>query len=444
MKSIKIMLPCLLICVAPFSGAQQVAMTVDSPVSHVARMDALADASTMRTASVVQNTPAPMPDWQTKFDRWFDLNQMDFSLRYRAVSDSNGAHEFDQGQQRDIIDGKFKFDSGGKYGIVFHASSGRYFNWAYADFMGGGNKEAYQLEEAKMNPAQIAIFQQANVGPDATASALSGGWAFYMRRLYLDAHPVDGLEVQYGSLDINRGVSSEITTYDYDGWISGERVLLKKPSWLFADEISATWAYIGDLYTPNFFTRGDRLSQSNYHQFLVRKAWKKRIDASADYTWQSGTQTLRQGLLFSVPETRIADTARLETYQRINNIDFPGTTVGIDRENGWAVSFDKRFKTYGRMEWGYADIDPQYIIYTDVGVAALLGLASNGDAYGVGKRFYARPTINIKPYLALTGYYTHAYDVTLPVFAEYWNRQALNVGFVFDIKRALFGAPRTR
>ena len=442
----KKILSLLFACCASCAGAQEVA-AVDAPQPAAVRMDVHMDmpsSESAATAAVVQPVaPSPAPDWKPKFRRWVDLNQMDFSLRYRAVADSNGAHQFNQGQQRSIIDGRFKFDPEAKYSIVFHASSGRYFNWAYADFMGGGNKEAYALEEAKMSPYQYGVFQSIlESGPQfAAQSLLSGGWSFYVRRLYLDLRPVRGIEAQYGSLDINRGAGSEITTYDNDGWISGERVLIKQPSHLFVDEISATWGYIGDLYTPNFFARGSRLGQSNYHQFLLRKAWHKRIDASTDYTWQYGTQTLRQGLAFNVPEIRVADVARLETYQRLNNSFFPGTTFFIRRANGYAVSFDKHFKSKGRLEYGYVDIDPEYTVYTDAAVAAILGLTSNGDAYGLGKRLYVRPTINVKPYLAVTGYYTHTFDTTVPSLAEYWNRQALNAGFVFDIKRALFGPP---
>ena len=206
------------------------------------------------SATVIVKTPL----WKTRFDRLVDLKEFDFSMRYRGVDDSNGAHEFEQGQQRGIIDGKFKFDTEGKYGVVFHASTGRYFNWAYADFAGGGNEKGLNLEIAKASPEQaghLGFF--AELFPaQLKASELSGGWSFYIRRLYLDAEPVKGLEAQYGSLDINRGVASEITTYDNDGYIAGERILIKQPKNIFFDEASVTYAYIGDLYTPNFFARG--------------------------------------------------------------------------------------------------------------------------------------------------------------------------------------------
>jgi hypothetical protein len=36
-----------------------------------------------------------------------------------------------------LVDGALKLDSEGKYEVHFHVSSGRYFNWAYADVIGG-------------------------------------------------------------------------------------------------------------------------------------------------------------------------------------------------------------------------------------------------------------------------------------------------------------------
>jgi hypothetical protein len=428
---------------ANVAGAQtntQIA-SVEAPSAVLAKATETSSAASAGTVGGGTVSKATLPEWETTLHRWVDINEMDFSTRYRTVTDSNGAHEFNQGQQRAILDGRVKFDEAGKYALMFHASTGKYFNWAYADFIGGGNKQAYALEAAKMDPTQQYVFGEAlELSPaSVAASGNSGGWSFYVRRLYLDASPVSWLNVQYGSLDIDRGAASEITTYDNDGYIAGERITIKKPSLLFVDELSATWAYIGDLYTPNFFARGERLSQSNYHQFLMRKAlWNKRVDASADYTWQYGAQTLRQAIAVRTPEAKFTDSVRFEAYQRINFIYFPDTTVAIDRANGWAVSFDKHLTKRGRIEYGYADIDPGYAEYTPEGIAAILGLASNGDAYGIGKRYYLRPTVNVTKSLAITGFYTHTFDTSTTAFAEYWNKQALNVGFVWDMKKEIF------
>ncbi len=374
-----------------------------------------------------------VPVWQTKFDRWVDLKQMDFSLRYRGVFDSNNAHEYNQAQQRSIVDGKFKFDEQGKYGVVFHASTGKYFNWAYADFMGGGDEQGLALEYAKATPLQLAA-----IDAYLPAANPSGGWSFYIRRLYLDAEPVSGLQIQFGSLDINRGAASEITTYDNDGYVTGERILLKKPGRLFFDEISLTNAYFGDLYKPNFFARGDRFTQGNYHQFLLRKEIAKRINASVDYTWQDASNTYREDAEFRIPESQVLDSVRVEFYERSNEIAFRNVDDLAPGGKGFAISGDKRLNSRLSLGGGVAEIDPHQGVLTQLESSATLCMGVNGDAYGLGKRYFARPTVKLTPYLSATGFYTHEYGGFSVHDQIVWNREALNAGLVLDLKKALF------
>lgn len=137
------------------------------------------------------NGLGPSPAWKENFDRWVDLNEMGYSMRYRSVFDLNNAHEFNQGQERGVIDLKFKSDGAGKHGIAMHATSGKYFNWAYADFMGGGNQQAFLLEKAKASRTEQIKFGRAASFDAANnlASQSSGGWSFYVRGLSVDANP---------------------------------------------------------------------------------------------------------------------------------------------------------------------------------------------------------------------------------------------------------------
>jgi len=393
------------------------------------------------SAAVVSSTrdTSSTPTWEHTFDRWVDLREMDFSLRYRSVFDSNNAHEFNQGQQRSIVDGKFKFDQQGRYGVVFHASTGKYFNWAYADFMGGGSAQAFQLDYAKADPIQQAAMTAYLTPTRIAEQGASGGWSFYIRRLYLDLEPVQGVEMQYGSLDIDRGAASEITTYDYDGYIAGERLLIKRPKNFFFDEASVTYAYFGDLYEPNFFVRGERLAHSNYHQFLLRKQIKTRLDTSFDYTWQNASNTLREAAEAKIPEARVVDSVRFEAYERLNEISFSEVTDFVPGAKGFAISGAKKnMRNRFSVEGGYAHIDPHQGVLTQSESSATLCMGVNGDAYGLGNRYFAHPTLKIKPYLDLTGYYTHEIGKFSVVDQIVWNKEALNAGFVFDLKKAFF------
>jgi len=181
------------------------------------------DAPPTVTASVVATAPQPTavttPGWETKVDRFLDLDTFNYGSRYRSTFDTNGAHTFDQGQQHLVADGKFKFDEQGRYGIGFHLSSGRYFNWSYADFIGGGQHQFIQNAEATMTPYQLYIF---NILPATPGFYNSGGGQMYIRQLFLQVEPIRGIEFQYGGFAINHGVNSEATSYDDDGYMSGE------------------------------------------------------------------------------------------------------------------------------------------------------------------------------------------------------------------------------
>ncbi len=432
MRNSRLLYTVVLALAARLCPAQELA--INEPVRTLdARTDIAAPASTSRPGTGVPAPVAGDSPWRPKLDRWLEMKEMDFSLRYRSVFDSNNAHEFNQAQQRNIVDGKFKFDEEGKYGLVFHASTGKYFNWAYADFMGGGDEQALTQEYVKATPLQLAAIQA--YLPTAEPS---GGWSFYVRRLYLDLQPADGVELQYGSLDIDRGAASEITTYDNDGYISGERVLIKRPKNFFFDEASVTYAYFGDLYVPNFFARGERLGQSNYHQFLLRKVIGNRVEASFDYTWQDASNTFREAANFRIPESRVVDSVRLEVYERPNAIAFRNVADFAPGAKGFAVSANKKVSKRLSLEGGVAEIDPHQGVLTQLESSATLCMGVNGDAYGLGKRYFVRPTIRLTPYVDATGFYTHQYGTFSVPDQIVWNKEALNAGLVFDMKKLFF------
>jgi hypothetical protein len=382
------------------------------------------------------------PAWEGKIDRWLDFGSFNYGARYRSTFDTNGARTFDQGQQHLVADGKFKFDEQGRYGIGFHLSSGRYFNWSYADFIGGGQHQFVQDAEAKMTPYQLYIF---NVLPPSSGFYNSGGGQLYLRQLFLAAELVHGIEFQFGGLAINHGVNSEATSYDDDGYMSGERVTVRRPKQAWLSEISYTRGYLGDLYTPNFFARGERLSRSNYWQILGRKDFGKRIAVSADYTYTTPEgaafflKTSREAILADVHQSKVIDQVRFEAYQRINAGEFaPG--FPFPSAKGYAVTLSRNFKNRFAMDAGVADIDVDYITNLGVNVQALiLGLTVNGDQYGVGRRYFVRPAIPLTRYASLVGNYSHVFDTnTAASSVDIWNNQALTAGVVFDLKKAIF------
>lgn len=367
-----------------------------------------------------------------KLSRWVDLDAFNFAARYRSIFDCDGVHNYDQGQQRSLIQGKFKFDKDGKYSIGFRLSSGHYFDWAYADFMGGGTNEAVQAAIPRLaSPDDRAAAIAA--GPNAV-NYPSGGWSILPRQLYFNAKPIDALEFQYGSLGFNRGDGSEITTYDEDGYVAGGRLMIRKPDALYFDEISVTYGSVGYLLTPNFFERVQGLEHFNYHQFLVRKRLTHWLDVSTDYTWDIAN-TMREAAYVKTKPAKVVDSVRVEAYQRLNSINLGDDSYPSG--SGYAVTASKSFAKKVSIDAGYADIDYNYDVYSNNGNNAIWGFSLNGDQYGMGKRPFVRTNIKITPYLSLFGFYTHLIDFNYGNDGYVWNQTALNAGIQIDFKSLL-------
>ena len=275
----------------------------------------------------------------------------------------------------------------------------------------------------------------------------SAGGQVYLRQLFLTAEPVPGIDVQFGGIGINHGVNTEATSYDDDGYMVGERITVKRPKQLWLSEVSFTRGFLGDLYTPNFFARGQHLAVTNYSQFLVRKDLGKRLAVSADYTVSAPEgltkiKTTREAILANVHESKLVDGVRFEAYQRINLAYVAGfeQAGAFGDGKGYALTLTRKLSTRGLVDAGLADIDGMALVYLGANPqAAVLGLALNGDQYGLGNRFFVRPTIALTPALSLVGFFTHTYDYTpTDATVDIWNKQALNVGFVVDAKKVLF------
>ena len=182
--------------------------------------------------STTATTPAGNPGPKPLTDRWLQLDTLSHSERYRNAFGVGGGHVFDNAQQRSLVAGKIKLDAQGRYDIGFRASSGRYFNWAYAGYTGrnfADNVESPAVIATYLTPAEVALTGQA-IFSDPTGFALatsqihSNGWQFYMRELYFSATPVKPVTVEFGSFGFERELSSEITSFDEDGYLAGERI----------------------------------------------------------------------------------------------------------------------------------------------------------------------------------------------------------------------------
>lgn len=275
-------------------------------------------------------TASGAPTKKNDLDRWIEFDTISFSDRYHFIENTNHSKAANNNQYQVLIKGRFKFDAEGKYAVTAGLFTGNNFTTTWNNTGWGTGRHQTNL---------------------------------YVKQLYFQARPVKGLELQIGGFPILFGQSTEATAYDNDNYITGERVSLKYPRKLFFDDISVTNAFLGDLNQPNVFRRFKRLGRSNYRQFLVARHIGKRANFSADYTFQSGTDTLRQAIRIKVPESKLFDSVVYENYQIVG--DRPGY--------GFNAFGEKKLNKTFSLSGGFAHIDRKLL---------------NGDRFAQGNRIH--------------------------------------------------------
>ena len=342
------------LAVAPVSRAQATAAPASDKTGN--SQDASGNA---RPSGGDAASPATSQTRTGKLSRWFELQLAQLYLRYRFVENSAGLTTANQSQHKETFKARFKFDRRGRYSINAGLFSGRSF---------------------------IATWNNTGLGTGQAQSNLA------LKQLFFSAVPTQGLEMQYGGLYLARGESTEITSYDEDGYSMGQRVVLKRPEKFFFDEISVTYAYLGDASTPNINKRYHRIKQSNYHQFLVDKRISNRAAVSVDYTFEDGREVLREAIKLSIPRSRVLDTIRFENYQRLD----------VNPAHGFALHGEKEIFERLMLGGGYAKIDPKYGNL-------------NADRFLTGKRLFFLANLQITPEFSLSTYLTRAVAISAPI-----------------------------
>lgn len=268
---------------------------------------------------------------QEKIARWFSLDTAHLSTRYHFIENADGTTATNNNQYQVSVRGAFKLDRSAKYSLHAGLFTGN-------TFPGGWNATGWGTGQ--------------------------GQGRFFLKQLYLSAKPLTGLEVQYGGFGFVRGQSTEATTYDNDGYLTGERIILTRPNNFYFDEISITYGYLGDFTTPNVIHRFDRLAQSNYHQFVLSKKLNERIRFSSEYAYDAGVDVFRQAINVGLHELHVIDRVLFEDYERISP------------DNGYGLGLYGEKKVYSHLtlSGGYTQIDRP-------------GL--NSDRFLQGKRLYA-------------------------------------------------------
>ena len=295
------------------------------------------------------------------FARWAEVQSATLNLRYRFIDTTAGTITTNQIQHRESLRARLKLDPKANYTINVGLFTG-------TRFTSGWDNTGWGLSGAQKNPAFKAI--------------------------YASAIPFTGVEAQYGGLYILKGESTELTTYDEDGYVIGQRLILKRPTQLFLDEFSTTVGYLAaDPREIPISKRTKYLNDApNYWHLLTGKKFGKRAGVSVDFTSADGARTWRQGINLKTPELRMIDAVVLETYQRTNR------TAG----QGFALALDKALHRKVSINWGYASIDARYGNL-------------NADRFQTGNRAFAMVIYSISPEFLASAFITRALGNKIPL-----------------------------
>jgi len=294
--------------------------------------------------------------------RWVDVQNATLNTRYRFIDNSAGTITTNQIQHRETLRGRLKFDAPGKYALNIGVFSG-------SRFTSGWNNTGIGMGDWQATPLSV-------------------------RAVYFAVQPVPGIEAQYGSLYIVKGESTEITTYDEDGYVIGERLSVRRPRDFFFDEMSATVGYLtGDAREIPVSKRVKYLNdRPNYGHFLVDKKFASRAGTSLDFASVDGSRTWRAAANVNTRETKAVDSILFENYKRTNN----------HPAYGFAVTANKAVTRKVALQGGYASIDPFYG-----------GL--NADRFHIGKRVFFMTTYTFSPRFSGSAFITRAVGNNVPI-----------------------------
>jgi hypothetical protein len=309
--------------------------------------------------------------------RWFDVQTGTMATRFRFTEASSGVVTQQQLQHGEQLKARLKVDASGVYAVGFALGTGN-------EFVRGWNNTAIGTPNGYMSN-------------------------LFLKQLFVSAAPAKGLEIQAGGLAIVKGESTEITTYDNDGYLVGERVSVKRPRTLHVDELTVTLAYLGDSTTASLWPRLHRLAETNYYQVFAAKRFSGRLASSADITTVAGATTLRSGFRLDTPELRVPTSIRFEQYGRVN-----------DAVYGFSICGERTVAQRFTLSAGWADIDQKYG-----------GL--NSDRFGSGRRWFTTDTIALGRELSVQIFYQHAVDTAFAVP----NRHSMQMLLTYNVLKGL-------
>lgn len=211
-------------------------------------------------------------------------------------------------------------------------------------------------------------------------------WVFNMKSFYFGQKLGNHFEAQVGGLDYERGVATEATSADNDGFLVGYRGIVNTSGKGWApNKIIVTVGHLGDFGVMNAFTRMyHRMDEANFGQVVVQKALTKQHEASLEYNTIEGVDYVRGAYRWKKIPARLFDELQLEALSRATeNATF-----------GWSTALSKSFATPNAWKFTllYSDVPRQ--MFNNFGQQIL----ENGDTVALGKRMGG--TMSVTPVAA--------------------------------------------
>lgn len=273
---------------------------------------------------------------------WLDVQSASFGLRYRLLENHLGSRAQNWSDHHQGLKLRLKLDPAARYSLSAVAGNGD-------TFTAGWNLRGLGAESSNR---------------------------VFVKQLFVTAKPRERVEFQYGGLPIVRGESTEITSYDNDGYLMGQRLTI--------GDVTVTAGYLGDLRTPSVTRRFDRLTELNYGQLVLRRKLSDRLTATADFTHDDGERTLRQGVVFR--PAKGVDLIRVEAYERVSGARAAGGAITVEKPFGGT-----------RLAATFASVDDRY-------------RSVNADRYGRGRRLSLTSTTALSRDVSLQFFVTRALD----------------------------------
>jgi hypothetical protein len=314
-------------------------------------------------SSVGAQSRPEVPAAEPSVRRWIDVQTFTLFTRYRFTENSDGVRSANQLQYKDSLRARFNFDREKRYTVNVGYFTGNTFTGTWNN-LGVGNQTAFDRKDN------------------------------YFKQLYASATPVNGFEVQYGGLYLNRGEGDEWLTYDDDGYLVGTRVTVRRPQALYLDEFTITRGAIGPLTTPNLANRWALLDAPNYTQVIGVKRFGQVVAGSLEYDRQLGSDILRAAVTLRLDKNAPVSAVRYEQYRRLNQ----------NAAAGFALWAERTITKYVAIQGGYATVDQFYGGW-------------NADRMQSGRRLFANATIPLYGSFAASVYATRALSApyTLPI-----------------------------